>query len=173
MRRDAAFNPLPLFYQSHLSSSFSYILIFINIPRSKSKYWNIERNENSTTTRIRMNYTRIRGKEPVVYCPCKSRRLFAGGSNSPATDLLIVLKLLVRRIIELKLLRVEMTKVDACNRGVRTCAANENEIPSRRLLSSRGETTLLREGAALSAATVRSYSLFPAILPTPIFSTLV
>lgn len=110
---------------------------------------------------------------PVVYCPCKSRRLFAGGSNSPATDLLIVLKLLVRRIIELKLLRVEMTKVDACNRDVRTCAANENEIPSRRLLSSRGETTLLREGAALSAATVRSYSLFPAILPTPIFSTLV
>lgn len=48
--------------------------------------------------------------------------------------------------------------------------ANENEIPSRRLLSSRGETALLREGAALSVATVRSYSLFPAILP--IFSTL-
>lgn len=64
-----------------------------------------------------------------------------------------------------------MMKVDACNRrGVCTYAANENEIPSRRLLSSRGETTLLREGAALSVATVRNYSLFPAILPTPIFS---
>lgn len=50
-----------------------------------------------------MNYTNLREEAYTgsIYCPCKSRRLFAGGSNSPATGLLIVSKLLVRRIIEL------------------------------------------------------------------------
>jgi len=142
-----------------------------------------------------VGYTRTRRR--IIYCPCESHgiaALFAAGRNicrrarwflaRPAPlhlGLLIVLELLVRRIIELRLLPWVM-KVDGPwgprrshpdHASARRLMKTEPsyEMPYERSLS--GEDALPpvlfhRCFVSSRTATVRSYSFFPAIFRLPL-----